>query len=215
MNTVGSNITNAVKTSIPTATGRALNPPYIPDNADSMKIEVYKEPGTILTGFYTVTVTTKAGETFETIVDGQTMVLMLGAFISQEVEREFLTLFEELEKRNEIIYAIQQLMPIVVEIQTKVPPSGTYTLPEPMATTWRTYAAKAGLPPDDQDVVFSAGDVPKVIDLLQNNLGNQTRAGEQQLMKLNTQASLRATIYSMMQSNASAFKQSLSSAANA
>ena len=194
-------------------TSRALNPPFIPDNATSLNIEVYQEPGSIISGFYTVTITTTTGETLSTVVDGQTMVLMLGAYISQNVEKQFLSLFEEVEKRNETIYAIQQLMPIIVDLQTKVPQSGSYTLTGADATTWTNYAAAAGLPSNYQGVVFTASSVTEILDLLQNSLSEQTRAGEQQMMELNTKASLRSTIYSLMQSNAAAFKQALNSAA--
>lgn len=193
---------------------RALNPPFIPDNAASMRIEVYKEQGSIASGFYKVTVTTATGQEVSSIVDGQTMVLMLGAYIAQKVEKEFVSLFEEVQKRNEVIFAIQQLMPIIVDLQTKVPTSGSYTLSGAQADTWNKYAGVAGLPPEHRDPIFNSTDVTTVLDLLQNKLSEQTRAGEQQMMKLNTQASLRATVYSLMQSNASAFKQALNSALN-
>ena len=186
----------------------------IPDNATSMNIQVYKEAGSIISGFYTVNVTTANGQTVSSIVDGQTMVLMLGAYISQQVESEFVTLFTEVQQRNDVIYAIQQLMPIIVGLQSKVAVGDSYTITGNDAATWQKYAAAAGLPPEHQDATFNSSDVTVVLDLLQNSLSDQTRAGEQQMMKLNTQASLRSTIYSLMQSNAAAFKQALSSAAS-
>lgn len=199
---------------VTSTTTRASSPILIPDNAKSMTIQVYKEPGSIVSGFYTVTVTTTTGQSVSSVVDGQTMVLMLGAYVSQNVEKGFVTLFDEVQKRNETIYAIQQLMPIIVDMQTKVPSGGAaYELTGSELATWQKYAALAGLPAQHQDQFFSIAEVPEILDLLQNNLSDQTRAGEQEMMKLNTQASLRATVYSLMQSNASAFKQALSSAA--
>lgn len=199
---------------VTSTTTRASSPILIPDNAKSMTIQVYKEPGSIVSGFYTVTVTTTTGQSVSSVVDGQTMVLMLGAYVSQNVEKGFVTLFDEVQKRNETIYAIQQLMPIIVDMQTKVPSGGAaYELTGSELATWQKYAALAGLPTQHQDQFFSIAEVPEILDLLQNNLSDQTRAGEQEMMKLNTQASLRATVYSLMQSNASAFKQALSSAA--
>lgn len=167
-------------------------------------------------GTFVVVIQTTSGQEQQIVATGMDMILLLGAYITQRIDQDtFAPLIQEIQNRNTIIEAVNNLMPIVTESLKE-----DRVLSGSELTTWNENITK--IPKEmfngynyswltDNNVTTQ--DAPELLEIFQNTLTKQTQANEQTMLTLNTQSSLRSTFFGLMQSNMSAFKQSLESSA--
>ncbi|MGL4721797.1 MAG: hypothetical protein ACRCV3_00660 [Desulfovibrionaceae bacterium] len=188
----------------------------LPPGSTGITINKNGLPGEI-TGYYDVVITRADGSVETIVATGQEMVLLLGAFVVEQLEKKtFAPLLEEVATRNNILEAMNEIMPVLVKLQNTVPSSGTISLSGNDLTIWQKNAPlleKAGYIDSASNIAFDRGRLTSTMNKLQTGLSDETKAGEQTMMKINTTAALRATFFGLMQSNASTFKSAMDTAA--
>ena len=169
-------------------------------------------------GTFVVIIQTKSGKEEQIVATGMDMILLLGAYITQRIDQDvFAPLIQEIQDRNTIIDAVNNLMPIAVDAMNA---DGNNWLSGSALSTWNSNIGKI---PKEMfngynygwltDSNVTANDATQLLEIFQNTLTKQTQANEQTMLTLNTQSNLRTTFFGLMQSNMSAFKQSLENSA--